>query len=385
MRLNLSFISVASAMVLGTVATASAADVKLPDTIAWSAYNTGTTGYNQSVAIGKALKDKYGVNLRVVPGKNDISRMAPLRTNKVQFIANGAGTYFASEGVFNFGAKSWGPQKVRMVVSATSKANIGLAVAADAGVKVMADLKGKRVAVVRSSPALTIAMQAALAFAGLTFDDVETVEFGGYGASWKAMVNGQVDAAIASTVSGPTKKLQASPRGIMWPAWPKSNVEGWKRLKAIAPYFVPHVATLGSGISADKPYEGGAYPYPMVITRADQDADLVYSMVKAVHSEYDNYKDATPAMKGWATENQTFKWAVPYHASAVKYWSEVGAWTADMEKHNNMLIDRQDTLATAWATMADKGGLSKEDYLKEWMKVRAAALEAKGMNPVWKE
>ncbi len=55
-----------------------AGEVKLPSTLAWSAYNTGTTGYNQSVAIGKALKHKYSTSLRVVPGKNDISRLTPL-------------------------------------------------------------------------------------------------------------------------------------------------------------------------------------------------------------------------------------------------------------------------------------------------------------------
>ncbi|WP_169543128.1 TAXI family TRAP transporter solute-binding subunit [Sneathiella aquimaris] len=376
-------ISVASAIVFGLTGLATASDVKLPGTLAWSAYNTGTTGYNQSVAIGKALKDKYGVNLRVVPGKNDISRMSPLRTNKVQFVANGGGTYFASEGVFNFASKAWGPQKVRLVMSATSDANIGLGTAADANIRKMSDLKGKRVGIVRGSPALTIGAQAALAFAGLTFDDVEVIEFGGYGAMWKGMVSGQVDAAIASTVSGPTKKLQASPRGIYWPDWPHDDKEGWKRLNEVAPYFVPHVATLGTGISKDKPYEAGSYPYPILITQDDQDPELVYSMAKAIHTEYDNYKDALPAMSGWNLDRQTFKWAVPYHEAAVKYWKEIGAWTAEMDAHNNALIDRQNTLADAWATMASKD-LSEEDFKTEWMKVRAAALEAKGMNPVWK-
>ena len=30
---------------------------KFPRTMSWSAYNLGTTGYNQAVGIGKALKD----------------------------------------------------------------------------------------------------------------------------------------------------------------------------------------------------------------------------------------------------------------------------------------------------------------------------------------
>jgi len=383
MGISLKICSAAAVAVIALTGVASADDVKLPDTIAWSAYNTGTTGYNQSVAIGKALKDKYGVSLRVVPGKNDISRMGPLKSGKVQFVANGAGTYYGQEGVFNFAVPDWGPQRVQLLMSATSDANIGVGVAADIGVKTMADLKGKRVGVVRSSPALTIGMQGALAFANLTFDDVEVIEFGGYGAMWKGMVSGQVDAAIASTVSGPTKKLEASPRGIMWPEMPASDTEGWARLKKVAPYFVPHVATLGTGISKEKPNEAGAYPYPILIAMADQDPELVYSMTKAVHSQYDNYKDALPAMPGWATERQTFTWAVPYHPSAVKYWIEAGAWTDQMTEHNDALLKRQDVLADAWATMAAKN-LEGDAYKDDWMKTRAAALEAAGMNPVWK-
>ena len=36
-------------------ATAAASDIELPGQIAWTAYGTGSAGYNQSVAIGAAL------------------------------------------------------------------------------------------------------------------------------------------------------------------------------------------------------------------------------------------------------------------------------------------------------------------------------------------
>lgn len=358
-------------------------DIKLPDTLAWSAYGTKSTGYAQAVAIGKALKDSFGVSLRIVPGKNDISRLTPLMTDKVQFSANGSGTYFASEGVFNFATKDWGPQPLRLLMSATSDANLSVATAADANIKTPKDLKGKRVAYVRSSPALVIGVEAMLAFADLTWDDVEKVEFSGYAASWKGMVNGQVDAAFGSTVTGPSKNLEASPRGIYWPPMAHDDEAGWKRLMAKAPYFVKHVATLGTGISADKPHVGGAYPYPILITRADQDAALVYSMTKAIHSKYDSFKDAMKAMKGWALENQAFMWSVPYHDAAVKYWKEAGAWTDAMDQHNRMLIKRQDVLAAAWKEMTTKD-VAEDAFKDAWMKVRAAALEKAGFDPVWK-
>ena len=40
---------------------------QLPRQMAWTAYNLGTTGYNQAVAIGAMLRDKYNVTLRVIP------------------------------------------------------------------------------------------------------------------------------------------------------------------------------------------------------------------------------------------------------------------------------------------------------------------------------
>ena len=69
--------------------------------------------------------------------------------------------------------------------------------AGDIGVKEYKDLKGKRVAWVKAAPALNHNVTAFLAFAGLTWDDVQKVEFAGFGASWEGMTNNQVDAAFA--------------------------------------------------------------------------------------------------------------------------------------------------------------------------------------------
>ena len=88
-----------------------------------------------------------------------------------------------------------------------------------------------------------------------------------------------------------------------------------------------------------------------------------------------------PALIGWALERQAFEWALPYHKSALAYWKEIGAWTADMEKHNNALLKRQQVLASAWATMKGKNIADDDAYKNEWLKVRAAALKEAGFTP----
>ena len=63
-----------------------------PRQMAWTAYNLGSTGYNQAVAIGAMLREKFGVTLRVIPGQNDVSRLLPLKTGRVDFTVNGVST-----------------------------------------------------------------------------------------------------------------------------------------------------------------------------------------------------------------------------------------------------------------------------------------------------
>lgn len=353
-----------------------------PRTMSWSAYNLGTTGYNQAVAIGKALKDNYDVNLRVLPGKNDVSRLLPLQRGRVQFSANGVATYFGQEGVFQFAGKTWGPMPLRMVMASHGESNQALGVADDLGIKTYADLRGKRVPYVRGAPALNVTTEAFLACGGLTWDDVERVDFPGYSAMWTGVVNGQVDAAYATTVSGPTRKLEASPRGIFWPPAPHDDEGCWERMGAVVPFMQKHVATRGAAISVDNPHEGATYPYPMLITLADQDEQLVFDLARAIDVHYDDYKNADPGSIGWAMDRQNFQWVVPFHEGSVRYFQSIGVWSDEAQAHNQRLIERQDVLAQAWqAHKAD----DPDDFSEVWMSRRAEALTAAGFDPIWRQ
>lgn len=367
----------AAATLITHAAFAAAPD--LPKTLALSAYDVGSGGYNQAVAIGSAFKNKYGVNLRIIPGKNDVSRLLPLKTGRLDFVANGMGSYMAQEGLFEFGAEAWGPQPLRLLLTNISSQGLTVIAAADTGVETIADLKGKRVAWVVGAPALNQNISALLRFANLTWDDVEKVEFGGYGASLSAIVNDQVDAGFSVTVSGKAYELEKSPRGLVWPTLPKSDTAGWERVKAHAPYFVPVHATEGAGLSKDHGVETSTYPYPILHTLVDRKADEVYAMMQAMIDAYPDYKDAAPGASGWALENQNLEWVIPYHEGAIRFFKEKGLWTDAHEKHNDSLIERQDVLAEAWKgiTTQDAG---PEEHMAAWQKARADALRASGFD-----
>jgi TRAP transporter TAXI family solute receptor len=376
-------IKLAAIALLGTaVATSTAsAQVKLPPTITMTAYDTGTSGFNIAVAIGKMMKDKYGSDARVLPAGNDVARLQPLRVNRAAISAMGAGVYFAQEGVFEFATREWGPQAVQITLSSVDCNGLSLAVAGDTGVKTMADVKGKRVGFVVGSPALNQNALAMLAFANLSTKDVKIVEFASNNAMWKGAVNNDVDAMFGSTIAGPAKELETSPRGIVWPPLPHTDKAGWERVRKVGPFFTEHNATCGAGgITKDKSIQIGAYPYPIFAVYANQPENDVYMLTKALIEGYDAYKDNAPGAVGLGVKVQTKNWAVPVHKGAVKALKEAGAWSDDQEKFNNALFKRQDVLLAAWADFS-KGTPASDPakFTEEWMKVRKAALSKNGM------
>jgi TRAP transporter TAXI family solute receptor len=372
-----------SLILLGLIIASSATSAaELPRSMAWSAYNLGTTGNSQAVAIAKMLKDRYGVSLRILPGKNDVSRLLPLVKGRVQFSANGVATFFASEGVFQFAAPNWGPLPLRLVMTSNGDSNQALAVAADLGIETYADLRGKRVPYVRGAPSLNVGTEALLACGGIGWDDVERIEFPGYQAMWDGIINNQVDAAFATTVSGPTRRLEASPRGIFWPAAPHDDEACWAGIRKMGPYFMPHIGTRGASISESAPHEGGTYPYPLLTGLDSSDAAVVGELVRALHEHYDDYKNADPGSIGWALDRQIFRWVVPYHEGAVRMYRELGAWSDEDQAHNEALLERQAVLGSAWAEMSDSD-LEGDAFRAAWMAKRKAALTGAGFDPIW--
>jgi TRAP transporter TAXI family solute receptor len=363
-----------------TLPAARAEDVKLPATMTFTAYDTGTAGFNIAVAVGKMMKDKYGTDLRVLPAGNDVARLAPLRAGRAISSAMGSGTYFAQEGVFEFGAKEWGPQALQLVLSSVDCNAGSLGVARDTGVTEIKQLRGKRVGFVVGSPALNQNALAILAFGDLKQTDVKIVEFSSYGAMWKGLINNDTDAAFAATITGPAKEAETSPRGIIWPPLPHNDKAGWQRVQKVGSFFFPHLATCGAGISKEHPIELGNYPYPIFVVYGSQPTDQVYAITKAMITGYDAYKDAAVGASGLAADRQTKNWVVPVHAGAVKALKEAGQWSDEQEAHNNALFKRQAVLAAAWADYGKSNPPSDEKaFLAGWMSARAAALQKANM------
>lgn len=361
-----------------------AQDVKLPGSMTFTAYDTGSSGFNIAVAVGKVLKDKYKTDVRVLPAGNDVARLGPLKAGRAQASAMGIGGYFAQEGLFEFATKDWGPQPLQMLLASLDCNNISIGIAKDTGAKEIKDLKGKRVAFVVGSPALNQNMLAMLAFGGLTAADVKISEFASYGAAWKGVLNNEVDAGVASNISGQAKEAEASPRGLFYPVMPHSDAAGWARVAKVGPYFAKHKSTCGMSASKDKPLETSSYPYPIFLTYASQPADVVHGLASAMVGGYADYKDAVPGASGLDVKTQNFQWVLPVHPAAVKAFKEAKAWSDADEAHNQKMLARQKALGEGWAAFLKTN--PPEDataFRKAWMAARKAALEKAKMDVIF--
>ena len=107
-------------------------------------------------------------------------------------------------------------------------------------------------------------------------------------------------------------------------------------------------------------------------------------MTKALVELFPEYDGASPGINGWALDRQVFDWVVPYHEGAIRYFEEIGVWNEEFQAHNDALVERQEVLAAAWEEMKAEEAQAGDAFLEAWMSKRAEALEASGMDPVYR-
>jgi len=346
----------------------------LPKTMIWTSYDLGASGYAEASAIANAVGKKYGTRVRIQPSGSGIGRLQPVLTGRADLGFLATETFFATEGLFDFADRRFGPQDLRVLVGKPN--SFDMVTAADAGIETVADVAGKRVAYAAGNPSANLKCDALLAFAGLTRDDVEAVMFPTYAAAMSSLAQNQADATCTVTATGQMYELAESPRGIHWINLDPDDAQGWERLNAVAPLFTPVSEDKGAGLVSGEPVNMMAYRYPVLVTRADTDADTVYAMTKALDETYGLYKDATATASRYALDKSgTPPIDAPFHEGAIRYLREKGLWGDDEQRWNDTRLERLIALQSAWQkAMAEGERMNDAEFAVLWEKRRAQAL-----------
>jgi len=353
------------------------AKTEMPKLISWAVYDIGTNAYIQSGILGEVLQKKFGLRLRAIPILSYMSRIDACRAGIADFVITAAQPAYALMGAQDFKYVEWGPQRLRQVWVCKRQSGFGISVHGNSKIKTIADLKGKSVGYVVGSITVNLATEAYLSYAGLTWNDVNKVNFPSFGSMAKALNQGKIDACPDDTMTAFARELEAMPGGIRWLEIDPENTEACERAKRVFPYFYCVSDKYGAGMSEQNPGSLFSYSFPALLTYESTDEDLVYWQTKLLYEGYDAYKDKNPPrMKWWDIDNclSTPPYA-PFHKGAIKYFKEIGKWTDRLQAINDELIELNLKYEEAWeealAELDNKGILpNSEDWFNLWEEKR---------------
>lgn len=316
----------------------------LPEQMAWTTYGTGTSTYADTAAVAEALTSEEGVNIRIIPSDTAIGQLTPLREDQAMFTRTGDAYIYAFEADYDFAVPDWGPQDVQVTWAPTAPHS--LLVAADSGIETAADLKGKKAPRATANPSVQNKTEALLAYGGLTWDDVEPVDIS-YGDQADGLQNGQIDAVYQQVYGSSLFELEAT-MDVRWIDLSETEGEKADAAEEVAPSTYIDSFTNGPGQEEGEEDNALYYSVP-VISKTSTPADTVYSLVSALHDDFDAYKDVTQTTSGWSIdEAQLVPTEVPFHEGLVRFLDEQGEWTEEAEEKNNELIERGEALRAEW-------------------------------------
>ena len=197
------------------------------------------------------------------------------------------------------------------------------------GIKTLADLRGKNVLVkVKTNVSLAQANRTVLSTAGLSPDNVSAIDSGGVVAGINSVVEGRAIAATAALTMPALRKAHASvPGGLrVLGLGPMANDEFMA--KGMAGLY-----TMTIKPSKRLPFVKGdtlIAGFDSYLNAGPQvDEADAYALAKALHSNWKKLQKDYPPLRGTAQNALApANNAMPYHPGAIKYWQEVGLWTA---------------------------------------------------------
>jgi len=366
----------------GAIAAASK-DWKMPKMVKVATHEVGTANHLLGSLILETMVEVYsprGVTVRGIPQGAEVPRSMMGRTGTVDCVLQAGHTVYAmQEGLLTFGSLEWGPQPLRAIYM-PSQPPMVIGVRKDSGIKTFADLKGKKVDYLPASPATNWALDALLAYGGLTRKDVESITFTSRGESYEAVLEGRTNFG-SWNIDAPQAYELIEMGGYYLPM--EVDSPNWKRVYAKYPMFRPTVGTNGAGASPEKPVVGLGQSNAVWFCWPDRTSDdITYFLTRAIYETYDTYKTKHASLKLLFDPKEHWKnWEgpsglIPLAEGSIKYFKEIGEWTPEREKLQQERLAYQAKLAKYWDEVgleAQKEKIKSKDFFKFWLKKKTEA------------
>jgi TRAP transporter TAXI family solute receptor len=210
----------------------------------------------------------------------------------------------------------------------------------DSRVETVADLKGKRIPTdYPAIPIVRLSSTAALATAGLSYNDIVKVPVSDMTASNQAYLEGRVDAGWLTVGAPAAEEINARTGGIKFISV-NSSPEGAKRMAESYPGSYPSVLKAGSATGIVKDTAVLTNDIYLVAGK-DLSDEAAYDVVKVLWEFSQELGAAHPLLKEWRRERMVSPRAfIPYHPGAIRFFSEKRLWTKEMETLQAKLLSQ---------------------------------------------
>lgn len=263
-------------------------------------------------------KNVEGVNASAETTGASVANINMLKEHEVElaFIQNDI-TYYAANGV-----EMYEGQKVDELcgISSIYPETIQIVTLGKTGIKEIADVKGKRVAVGSAGSGTEANARQILEAYGITYDDI-TVQYLSFAEAANSLKDGNVDVAFV-TAGFPTAAIMdiAAQHEVVLLEVEEGIAD---QLIEDYPFYSKVVIPAGTYTKQEDDVNTVAVMAMLVVTE-DMDEDLAYNITKAIYDNIDRLVVAHPVGKMITKEGALDGMPIELHPGAAKYFEEEG-------------------------------------------------------------
>jgi len=213
-----------------------------------------------------------------------------------------------------------------------------------------------------------------LAWAQVNPEDIVWVPAANMAQMAKHIMDGKADVSLVVGTSSPMwYEAEAAPRGLSFLDMnAEKDPEGAARYWAVEPEDI--LGPLKSGVPSSVG-KWGVISISSYQTVASADEELVYQMAKWLHENHDRYKDAHSSTKEMTVENALVVAETnfcPIHDGVVRYFKELGVWTAEHQARQDFNVARLNSYVEAFQVAidyADNNDIAVTPENEEWLEL----------------
>jgi TRAP transporter TAXI family solute receptor len=324
--------------VLGLVS-ASAVARDLPRVLNLGTMPPGMIVNAQGVGIADICSKYTPIRVKVMPSTNEMVWVPMTVTGEIDIgVASALPARQAYLGSFVFKgiAKKAGVKSFPLrLITGGSPLRVNFVVRGNDPAQKIPDLRGRRVVSFRKGTHFDLYTKARLANGGLTLADVKQIPAANPIESARAVIEGRADSGDLAVGAPIATEAVAKVKARFLPLDP--SPEAVKRMKEYVE--VAYVKKVPGGVFSGVPKP--EYLMHMDVTfvaREDISEGAVYALTKALW-EHNAELLKKPGLFEWAKDKFITKEPrVPYHPGAIKFYKEIGIWTADMEAFQKAVL-----------------------------------------------